>query len=117
MMAPAALLLQPPSPDEPRGHISSEVDVAADDLVTDVAPLLLGPVDLGDEEAPAVVLEDVDKVVRAVDALHAAPARVHELLGALEGVGAQRERKGLGLEDAAAEAHDREDVEELGLQT
>lgn len=90
---------------------ATALDRVLPDLMADVLPLGLGPADLGDEEAPAGLHEDVDEVLRAVDALHATAAGVEQL-----GAAGARQREGLGFEGAPAEACHGVYVEEVALE-
>lgn len=80
------------------------------DLMTDVLPLGFSSTDFGDKETLPGLYEDVDEVLRPVDALHATAAGVEELAAA-----GTRQREGLGFEDVSAEARHGVDVEEVAL--
>ena len=95
----------------PTTTATTALDRVLPDLMADVLPLGLGPADLGDEEAPAGLHEDVDEVLRAVDALHATAAGVEQL-----GAAGARQREGLGFEGAPAEACHGVYVEEVALE-
>ena len=90
---------------------ATALDRVLPDLMADVLPFGLGPADLGDEEAPAGLHEDVDEVLRAVDALHATAAGVEQL-----GAAGARQREGLGFEGAPTEACHGVYVEEVALE-